>query len=599
MKKEMKNVIAVLLNASVAVSLGVFLAACGDDSGSNSNTAESGMESCTVTKNADSTSYVLKCPDGTEVEIQDGKNGENGAAGKNGNDGKNGENGQNGQNGSEGTTTPGAGCTLKELEGGSVSLECPDGTKLVFGEDGKVVGKDGSSSSVASAGSSETSQSAGSQSSVSSSSSSATPTGKTQGYVQFNRDSYTTMTDVAQAGIYLYDADNTAKTVTVTVYADSPDTLSITLNRYDRYFYGKLPLAVYGDDFDKGLFVGVGGKGKLLVEYRDLSTGVTKYDSASVDVTGDTYYTNPERSVSFGKSTYYDLDDKAVIILRDSRLTDAVSVTVHVKSEVDEGRDIPLYHVEGGDGTEYIGFVGFTLGEPYDGVVKVEDEKLFGVSYDGIRGTAWWEMTEYFGLICSMDGNLIDGIKYPDKQYVCDGGAFRLASEKEITLGKGCTSYNRMEKISGQTCVNVWYAESIAQNMSLFVDTRDGQDYAAVKIGTQTWMAENLNYATENSNCTKYGCLYTLTTAITACPLGYHLPSMDEWKVLFSAVGGESSVSRLMGEAYGFSAMPTGEAYADFWSSTSNRVSFSIYRSYVEHPSSSQQQKYNVRCLKD
>ena len=610
MKKEMKNVFAVLLNASVAVSLGVFLAACGDDSGSNSNpTSENAMESCTVSKNADSTSYTLKCPDGTQVEIQDGKNGENGAAGKNGNDGKNGENGQNGQNGSEGTTTPGAGCTVKELEGGSVSLECPDGTKLVFGEDGKVVGKDGSSSSVASAGSSSsvvsvgssgTSQSAGSQSGVSSSSSSATPTGKTQGYVQFNRDSYATMTDVAQAGIYLYDADNTAKTASVTVYADSPDTLSVTLDRYDRYFYGKIPLAVYGDDFDNGLFVG--SKGNLWVEYRDLSTGVAKYDSASVDVSDDTYFNNPEKSISFGKKTYYDVDDKAVIILRDSRLTDGASVSVHVSSTVDEGRDILLYPVEGGDGTEHIGFVGFTLDEPYDGVVKVEDEKKFTVAYGGTTATATWKLSEFFGLTCSKDEKLMNGIKYPDKQYVCDGGAVRKASEKEVALGKGCTSYNKKDKVSSHTCFKSWLADSIAKNIFFFEDSRDGQEYAAVKIGTQTWMAENLNYEAGNSycyggkvrNCIRYGRLYTWETAMAACPPGYHLPNNTEWRTLagavhatfgagFTKLKATSDWASKGDDLYGFSALPAGYRnnngtficgsydgvcnYAAFWSS--------------------------------
>ncbi len=79
-------------------------------------------------------------------------------------------------------------------------------------------------------------------------------------------------------------------------------------------------------------------------------------------------------------------------------------------------------------------------------------------------------------------------------------------------------------------------------------DSRDGQKYVTVKIGAQTWMAENLNYETDNSwcynddpgNCEIYGRLYEWETAKTACPPGWHLPNDAQWNTLTDYLGGMS-----------------------------------------------------------
>lgn len=112
-----------------------------------------------------------------------------------------------------------------------------------------------------------------------------------------------------------------------------------------------------------------------------------------------------------------------------------------------------------------------------------------------------------------------------------------------------------------------------------FIDARDGQSYRTVKIGEQTWMAENLAYALPGSicrddnpvNCEKYGRLYTWTQAIArpddecgfgnecyvpreplqgVCPDGWFLPDSSDWTQLMSFVeantAGETVVESLM-----------------------------------------------------
>ena len=107
---------------------------------------------------------------------------------------------------------------------------------------------------------------------------------------------------------------------------------------------------------------------------------------------------------------------------------------------------------------------------------------------------------------------------------------------------------------------------------STFKDSRDGKTYKTVKIGSQIWFAENLNFAAKGSkcyenkdaNCAKYGRLYDWTTANKACPAGYHLPTDDEWTALVNYAGGEEKAGKKLKSTVGWDENGNGTDDFDF-----------------------------------
>jgi len=173
-----------------------------------------------------------------------------------------------------------------------------------------------------------------------------------------------------------------------------------------------------------------------------------------------------------------------------------------------------------------------------------------------------------------------------------------------------------------------------------------GYDYAlscgdhgcrTVTIGTQTWMAENLNYNASGSwcyydngysMCNTFGRLYDWETAMTVCPSGWHLPSNDEWEVLVDFAGGKSVAGGKLKAAsgwnrggigtddFGFSALPGGYRYPDggfgnagnvgyWWTATedSSGLAYYWYMYYdydlVYERNDGKNDGFSVRCIAD
>lgn len=167
-------------------------------------------------------------------------------------------------------------------------------------------------------------------------------------------------------------------------------------------------------------------------------------------------------------------------------------------------------------------------------------------------------------------------------------------------------------------------------------DIRDGSTYPVVQIGPQIWMAKNLNYNAgygsfcyddDEANGNRYGRLYEWETALTACPNGWHLPTLDEWldlmewaspdpgKNLKSASGWDENGNGR--DSFGFAVLPAGRLYAgenyghmgrhtSFWSSDEKDANQARYirfehfhngfdASYADKRTSA----FSIRCIQN
>ena len=188
----------------------------------------------------------------------------------------------------------------------------------------------------------------------------------------------------------------------------------------------------------------------------------------------------------------------------------------------------------------------------------------------------------------------------------------------------------------------------------------DGNTYKTIKIGTQTWMAENLNvthykngdpianvldstewfnldtgafcnYNNDEANAPIYGRLYNWQAVDNSkgiAPEGWHVPAKYEWETLINYLGGSNGSApkiRIEGDDYwwahgignnesGFSAIGAGarvdsfkelKGYALWWTSSENTLLGGEYV-YIDALNqniiiinASKQCGMSIRCIKD
>ena len=243
---------------------------------------------------------------------------------------------------------------------------------------------------------------------------------------------------------------------------------------------------------------------------------------------------------------------------------------------------------------------------------------------------------------------MMDADSYTYEVYVYDR-SWRAAKNNELCFGKACTAMTGGASIvwNGRTYVcsdTAWRQENVYNfdknsffasdvDYGSLTDSRDGQVYKTVKIGTQVWMAENLNYADslkdvvlqdgasfcydgDADNCAVGGRFYRWAAAMGLlskyndyradetllkssnhrglCPEGWHIPDTTEWNTLIETVG-KGNANTLMTEnvwlfyadsinaatnSTGFSAAPTGVGST---SGANSQIMFcSTYQTYSD-----------------
>jgi uncharacterized protein (TIGR02145 family) len=166
---------------------------------------------------------------------------------------------------------------------------------------------------------------------------------------------------------------------------------------------------------------------------------------------------------------------------------------------------------------------------------------------------------------------------------------------KPIITKRDDTFWNSRSNLSQGDINTIKFLYPPINQTGTFTDSRDGHVYKTIKIGNQTWMAENLAYlpsvspsssvsntdpyyyvydyqginvaaAKQNANYTTYGVLYNWPAAKAACPPGWHLPTDAEWTAL---------ENYLIANGYNYDGTTTGNKIAKSLAATTHWNTYS------------------------
>ena len=216
--------------------------------------------------------------------------------------------------------------------------------------------------------------------------------------------------------------------------------------------------------------------------------------------------------------------------------------------------------------------------------------------------------------------------------------------------------YSRLEDIIEEN-----RQRAIAAASGSFTDPRDNKTYKTIKIGSQTWMSQNLNYIGDGyvglcygdrpreqirnpENCEKYGRLYDWSEAMGLdrdfnwkkvgndekvqgiCPKGWHLPNSEEWQILVNFAGGNYVAGTKLKarngwsndangtDDFGFAALPSGfgdsgwfrnmGVDAGLWTATEYNGSYAYRRAFdggraTDLTYREKSRLMVIRCVKD